>query len=86
MSHLVILPIQHFPTHRLAEYEVTTTAMTEAAKRAAASENPQLELKRHLCSFYCFDPRITPEDIIEFKLHTSNSADRILVHLHLKLK
>lgn len=84
MSHLAIHPIESYPTHRLARYEITETAMTAAAQRSVKAEDPRLELKRHLCAFYCFDPRIKPEDILDFKLISSDDSDRITVHLFLK--
>lgn len=84
MTHLAVFPIKHFPTHRLAEYEVTTTALTAAAKSSVASADPRTELLRNLCTFYCFQPKVTPEDIIDFKILNSSDERRMLVQLFLK--
>jgi hypothetical protein len=83
-SHLSIYPLEDKGDHKLAVYDVTTSAMTLAAQRAARSDDPQLELKRHLCAFYCFDPRITPEDLLSFKIIALDHPNKTRVELQIR--
>lgn len=82
-GHLVILPLQDKGDYILCEYEIMKSAMTAAAKEAVTSDDPHLSLKQHLCAWYCFDPRIKPDRIIEFKIIESSQPYRFLIQLHL---